>query len=203
MRTILIINDNSAEAKHAAEFVLAMAQKMEANIMLMNTFVFAGKVIAKVPAGYNSRTEMESLPVSPMFYYLNGLSDRQPGYKPGIEECDVSNKNETEIIELINRNHIWMMVKGMADVKPGTAKKQGLNIHSILNRVLCPLMLIPEQWQLKAIERLSYIADLRYCRIHIVRYLAELAALACSVINCPHVGKWFTRHGRKICAGSF
>ncbi len=37
MKTLLIINDNSPEAKHAAEFALVIAQKMQANIMLVNT----------------------------------------------------------------------------------------------------------------------------------------------------------------------
>ena len=59
MKTLLIINDNSSEAKHAAEFALAMAQKLQANIVLMNTSVINRKVIEKVPAGYISKTDLQ------------------------------------------------------------------------------------------------------------------------------------------------
>ncbi|BAU55071.1 hypothetical protein MgSA37_03252 [Mucilaginibacter gotjawali] len=38
MKNILVYNDNSAAATHAAEFALYIAQKMGANIILANTF---------------------------------------------------------------------------------------------------------------------------------------------------------------------
>jgi hypothetical protein len=108
-----------------------------------------------------------------------------------IEEFDISNMNESEVIELVNRNQVWMMMKGMGVVMPAVNARRGLNIHTVLNRVLCPLLLIPAKWQLKKIERLAYLADLRYCRIHIVQYLAELAGLwhaALSIVHKPASG---------------
>jgi hypothetical protein len=190
MRTILIINDNSAEAKHAAEFALALAQKIRADILLMNTSAKTKKVSEKVSAGDLVKAYPEGgrneLMVSEMLYHLNSINARQTTYKPGIEEFDIAGANENELIEFINRNHIWMMVKGMAnELNASTAKN--LNIHNVLNRVLCPLLLVPEQWQLKDIDRLVYIADLRYCRIQIVRYLAEIAKPWRAALSIAHM----------------
>ena len=178
MRTILIINDNSVEAKHAAEFALALAQKIRADILLMNTSAKTKMASEKVPAGdivkaYPKGGRNEYV-VSEMLHHLKSINDKQTTYKPGIEEFDILGANENELIEFINRNHIWMMVKGMANELTASNVKS-LNIHYVLNRVLCPLLLVPGQWQLKDIDRLVYIADLRYCRIQIVRYLAEIA----------------------------
>ncbi len=187
MRTILIINDNSAAAKHAAEFALALAQKIQADILLMNTSAKTNKISKKVTVEdivYPDGGRNEHA-VSEMLYHLKSINNAQTTYKPGIEEFDIVGANENELIEFINRNHIWMMVKGMANELTASNTKS-LNIHNVLNRVLCPLFLVPEQWLLKDIERLVYIADLRYCRIQIVRYLAEIAKPWQAALSIAH-----------------
>ena len=191
MRTVLIINDNSPEAKHAIEFTLVIAQKMHAHIMLLNTFGMTSKTIKKVPAGNISTTDLMEYPVSGLHSLrlhslLNVPDKEQTTFNPEIEELDISNMKENEVIQLINRNHIWMMVKGMGDVTSAASSKRSLNIHTVLNGVLCPLLLVPTQWQLKNIERLVYITDLRYCHLPIVRYLAELAGLSRAVLSIAH-----------------
>jgi hypothetical protein len=123
MKTLLIINDNSPEARHAAEFALAVAQKVQANMMLMNTSAVTRKVIEKVPAGFIPKTDLEGQPVSGMLHHLKTLNQGQGSFKPEIEEFDSSKMNENDLIEFVNRNHIWMMIKGMADVMPAAAKR--------------------------------------------------------------------------------
>jgi len=190
MRTILIVNDNSTEAKHAAEFAFTIAQKVQANIMLLNTSAVNTKVVKKIPVGAILRADADyhdELPVSDIHYYLKSLNEDGISFKPEIDEFDISAMNETEVIELVNRNNIWMMVKGMPDVIHATGAKKSLNMHAVLNRVLCPLLLIPPTWQLKDIERLVYIADLRYCRIEVVRYLAQLAKPWHAALSIAHM----------------
>lgn len=190
MRTILIINDNSAEAKHAAELALALAQKTQADILLMNTSAKTKKISEKVTVGdivkaYPDSSRKEHA-VSEMLHHLKSINDRQTTYKPEIEEFDIPGTDENEVVEFINRNHTWMMVKGMAN-ELTISNAKNLNIHNVLNRVLCPLLLVPQQWQLKDIERLVYIADLRYCRIQIVRYLAEIAKPWQAALSIAHM----------------
>ena len=192
MRTLLVINDNSSEAKHAAEFTLVLAQKMQANIMLMSTAAITNKLAEKVPVGDIPNIDPDSYReqyhhASGMHDHLKSLNDKEATFKPGIEEFNISGMDENEVAGVINKNHIWMMIKGIADATPAINSKRNLNIHAVLNKVLCPLFLIPASWQLKDIERLVYIADLRYCRIEIVRCLAEFAKPWRAALSIAHM----------------
>lgn len=161
MKTILVINDDSSEAKHAIEFAVILAKKAEAIVLLANTCIINYQVSGKVITGDIVDDNDEALSVE--------LSI------PEIEEFDISKMNTNQLAAMINKNQIWMVVKGMPDLVLIPPSASDLNIHAVLNKVLCPILFIPESWQLKHIERLVYIADLRYCRIAIVRYLAKMA----------------------------
>ncbi|HTD41543.1 MAG TPA: hypothetical protein VK671_13030 [Mucilaginibacter sp.] len=185
MRTLLVINDNSSEAIHAAEFALLIAQKIQTRILLFNTFEITGKPGEKAPT-IVAKICMGDCVASERLHYLKSPEKELPDFTPRIEEFDISNMNESEVIGFVNRNPVWMIIKGMGEVIPTANARRSLNIHTVLNRVLCPLLLIPAKWQLKKIERLAYIADLRYCRIQIVRYLAELAGLWHAALSIVH-----------------
>jgi len=45
----------------------------------------------------------------------------------------------------------------------------------VLNRVMCPLLLVPEKFRIRDFEKIVYMVDLRFCRLPVVRYLADLA----------------------------
>ncbi|NHA05579.1 hypothetical protein G7092_17340 [Mucilaginibacter sp. HC2] len=216
MSTILIINDNSSEARHAAEFALIIAQKMQADILLLNTIEINEKDFCKVPADafFDSCTDncdcfpypvsdkvvkgelfkpcpdacnCVDYPASGVRYRLKTLNDGTTNFKPRVEEVDVSFTSESEVIELVIKRQVWMIIKGMANTITEPEINRTFNVHSVLNRVLCPLLLVPETWPLKNIERLTYIADLRYCRIQIVRYLAALAKPWNANLSIGHV----------------
>lgn len=191
MRAILIINDNSSEAIHAGEFALAVAQKIQVNIMLVNTAEITSKVSIKIPAGHLVKSTPDSYidfhPASEMFCHLQTLNDRQSNFRPEIEEFDISDMTENEVIEFINKNHIWLMVKGMMDEISSSNKKKSLNAHAVLNKVLCPLLLVPANWEIKNIERMAYMADLRYCRLQIVKYLADVARAWDATLSIAHI----------------
>lgn len=161
MKIILVISDGSAEAGHALEFALEIARKMEAGILLANTCKIHSKVIEKVMTA-----------ASPEKIFTAQFTEIS---KPAIETIDISEMDENRLAELVNKEQAWMIIKGIPDHLPANAAKEILNIHVVLNKVLCPLLLVPVGWTIKHIERLVYIADLRYCRIQIVKYLAGLA----------------------------
>ncbi|MEO8886964.1 MAG: hypothetical protein ABI367_12940 [Mucilaginibacter sp.] len=92
-----------------------------------------------------------------------------------IEEIDISGMNETQLAEYIYVNQIWFIIKGIKTGDHANSGDHELNIHTVLNRVRCPLLLIPENWVIKVPERLAYLADLRYCRLQIMRFLADFA----------------------------
>jgi len=175
MRTLLVINDSSPQGDHAAKFALIVAQALEANIIIAN----ACKAIKNVQkdnvlvGGANDDSpEHCEAEITDNLVKVNSHHD---GFKPEITEIDISAFNEVQLAEFSNKEQVWMIVKGMADHSPETLSKMHININTLLNKVRCPLLMVPLHWHLKQIERLVYIADLRYCRLQFVRFLAELA----------------------------
>jgi len=187
MKTILVINDDSFEAEHASKFALVIAQKVQADILLANRQSETRKIIEKVVAGNAQKnTGIEKGPHI-LHEHLSLLNDLSVGYLPSIKEVDITDLNETDLAEVINRNQIWLVVKGMTDILPEELQKKQVNIDAVLKRVLCPVLLIPYAWSIRNIERLVYIADLRYCRMHIVKYLVEFAKLWQADLSIAHL----------------
>jgi hypothetical protein len=88
---------------------------------------------------------------------------------------DISNFREEDLTRFVISNNIWMIVAGTRELSEQHTADLHINIQSVLNHVRCPLLLVPEKSNWKGFEQIVYIADLRYCRLHAVRYLAELA----------------------------
>ncbi|MCR8559593.1 universal stress protein [Mucilaginibacter sp. BJC16-A38] len=161
MKTILVFNDNSPAAKHAIAFAVNIAKTTEAAILLANTSKISNKLADMVAAGTVTESKDDDLAMEIL--------------TPGIEELDISSMDENQIAGFVNSNQVWMMVKGMPNHPSELVAEDSINVQTILNKVLCPLLLVPVSWPIKQIERLVYITDLRYCRIKIVQYLTQLA----------------------------
>ena len=182
MKTILVINDNSPEAEHAALFALNIAQKMQFSILLANTLpvmqgrqkVLAGRPFDAIPAHGNETLE-----------HLMLINEKFIGFKPGIAELDISTLDEHALVQLINKNEVAMIVKGMPHEMPAVKSKPNLDV--VLNKVRCPLLLVPDTWEIKKIERLVYIADLRFCRTLMVNYLAAMAKSCDATLSVAHL----------------
>lgn len=185
MKTILVINDHSAEAGHARAFAELMAEKNHANILIANTCNIKSKVFEKVLTKNGTSYTDNTLLFNNVPAHLSVPHIDDEAFKPEITEIDISNANETELAALVNKDQIWIMVKGMGhDTSASTFK---INVNYLLNKVLCPLMLVPANWQIKNIERIVYIADLRYCRLHIVRYLVDMAKAIKAHLSIAHL----------------
>lgn len=187
MKTILVINDNSPGVINAAKFAFFIAQELHADIMLANTFKLNNSFAEKAIAG-NTGSRQNNPVMTDLSEYLSSLNDRPNDFEPTIAELDTSAMDEKQLAQIINQRNIWMIAKGSVE-PPSSGALSGLNFNTILTQVTCPLLLIPQTWSLKNIERLVYIADLRYCRLQIVRYLAELAKLWYADLSVTHLSK--------------
>jgi hypothetical protein len=172
VKNILVFNDTSAAATHAAEFALYLSQKMRVNIILANTVKKVNSPEKKIAAGHSEESHNQLFTDVTLNMLL--LKNHAVEYKPRISVVDFAG-TATNLADFINKNNIWLMVKGTGDEATATSQHPAVNAHLILNKVRCPLMLVPENWTIKTIEKIAYVADLRYCRIPVVCFLAELA----------------------------
>lgn len=166
MKQIIIINDNTPEAEHAARFALTIAQKTRVDILLANTVAIP--TLETVPYGTENHSGQSCL-----LDDLITLNEHSDEFKPVINEIDCYEMNEVQLAEFIHAREICLIVKG--EQHEPYIPHARLNMQIVLNKVCCPLLLIPVNAPVKAIERIVYLADLRYCRTYVVRYLAELA----------------------------
>jgi hypothetical protein len=187
MKTILVINDNSLEAEHAAKFALLLAQQICADIILANCQSETRKIIEKAVAGHvqkDTSTEKADHNLRGSLITINKYSF---GFKPAIREVDISEFCESSLATLIYKNEIWAVVKGTGNAALSTWQKREINIDQVLKKINCPLLLIPYTWAKKKIERITYIADLRYCRLEIVKFIAELARSWGADMSIAHI----------------
>lgn len=186
MKTILVIDDHSPEARHAAAFALMIAQTDGADLLIADTVknrqVSNGVPVVAGRATLNSEDSNYSTEKQ-----LSDQIDPKGGYIPVIRELDISAYAVTELIAFINREEIWLMVEGLSNGQPATEVNLKTNIQSVLNRVRCPLLLVPSCWDLKKPERIVYLADLRYCRQLVLKYLGLLAAPFAASISVAHL----------------
>lgn len=180
MKNILVINNATPEASHACRFALVIAQKLQANLLLANTTraLSAIKVLTDGSLAIDQENNM-----------LKSLEtiNTGDGFKPAISELDASSLNESQLSEYIYRNDISMIIKGELDDMHSQVPRKGLNIHAVLNKVRCPLLLVPASWQIKDIERIAYISDLRYCRGYIISQMAGIAKPWDASVSVAHI----------------
>lgn len=183
MKTILVISDQSPEAATATRFALMLARTVQADLVLATT------VKTQQPAEFQlvlAGPHPEEPELSGQ-HVLEVFPGPAAGFVPQIKELDVSAYPLDELVALINREGISLLVAGMVCREAAAAGLPKLNIQSVLNRVRCPLMLVPHDWHLHLPERITYLADLRYCRVQVLRYLNELGSALQAPLTVAHL----------------
>jgi len=177
MKTIVVINDNSKEALHAAILAFNIAEKVGANLLISNEVKRDEPIVveAKMLANQTRESGHSEEPVYDLSEHLKGLYDADAVFIPEVMEMDISDFTEEELSRFVISHNIWMMVAGAHELSVKGIAGPYINLQSVLNRVMCPLLLVPEKSHFNAFQQIVYIADLRYCRLQIVKYLAELA----------------------------
>lgn len=148
-KTILVINDNSAEAEHAAKYALSVAQQTNADLLLANTFNSHTEIIERVVSGSALKNTGRDYPaqyLTDSLVMINAVN--HSGFNPEIREIDISGHDEFQLSMLINKKEIWMIFKGRADtLKVPLGKKLNpdyLLKKSTLSDIICSVDLALE-----------------------------------------------------------
>lgn len=184
MKTIVVFNDNSAEARNAAEFALNIAQKVKADILVFNIASQQAWEAKKLVLTAEPKPA-EQAEVVTLIEQLS-LQMETNGFMPAILDIDASNYSDKEICEVIIRKNIWLMIKGI-ETHVTHDLLCHVDIQSVLNHVGCPLLLIPDNYKKRNFENIAYAVDMRYCRRAVLRYLADLAAEFNATLNLEHI----------------
>lgn len=92
-----------------------------------------------------------------------------------IEHIHTYGFSASYIAEIVVKRNVWMIVKGAKHMAGDQSVFEDDNTQDILNKISCPLLLIPEKMQARGFNKMVYTADLRYCRLEVIRHLTRLA----------------------------
>ncbi|MBS1529097.1 MAG: hypothetical protein JSU01_02215 [Bacteroidetes bacterium] len=173
MRTILLFNDNSRGTVNAGKLALRIAQKVKADILLLNLCkVPHPAILVDQVIGSGNQTLEKTESPDLVSYLADDISDGD--FRPVIAAIDASTYTEQDIVELVIRKNIWLMIKNI-----GTRTTRGIlptvDVQAVINRVACPLLLAPDTFTAGNFEYITYTLDMRYCRMAVLRFLVELA----------------------------
>ena len=183
MGTILLFNDNSAEAINAEDFAMAIADKAGADLLILNLCKKQGRREANTGLKENA---------------IQAKTNQTSKVK--IQHIDASAFTEKDICKLVIEKHIWLMVKGI-EKQVTHELLTGIDVQAVLNHVACPLLLIPDGYKKRGFENITYAVDMRYCRAAVLKMLTDLAALYnanlmvehFSAKGLPHLSDSFAR----------
>jgi len=189
MKTIIVINDNSTDALNAARLALSIAKKVNANLLIANESKVYEHITADglILTSDNCVTLLTGDPTTSIVEHLVSFESTGDEFKPEISDMDISNFCVEDLAKLIIKTNIWMIVKGTREFGDNNMDDLHINMQYVLNRVMCPLLLVPSKFKIKDFERLVYMADLRYCRLHVIRYLVELGKPFGASVQIDHL----------------
>src|SRR3569832_1051903 len=153
MEKIIVINDDSKESLHAAKYAFHLACHYQKHIVLANLVSAERTVLQKVarskasPAGTELILGGDDDPET-ITDHLNCLNTG-PGFHPEIKTLDASKFGERELITYVNSHKIWMIIHGVTTDPETENTGIRINMQSVLNRIQCPIMLIPQSAQAK------------------------------------------------------
>lgn len=184
MKNIIVFNDQSPAAENATKVAANIAGRLQTNLLIVNLVGVSKRVMVNsegmIVAENGSFYEKAGLPVAPAESAENSSSE---AFSPKTVQIDAWHFSERDLIQLVLKNDTLMMVQGVNNYNAAPVA----NIQAILNRVNCPLLLVPQNYHEVNFERLIYTADLRYCRLAIVRYMADLARTFDATLMVAHL----------------
>lgn len=188
MKNILVINDRSPEADHAVDFALDIARKTGAGILLWNMFEKTIAKKQKMTVGGPYKSFAYNLPDNEVgSLQLEYHEDANHTEQIVISSIFTKGFSAENIAEFVIKKNVWLVVKGTQKAGSEQSVFEDDNTQAILNRVSCPVLLIPEETSLKGFSKMVYTADLRYCRLEIIRMLVQLARPYNSDILVAHM----------------
>jgi hypothetical protein len=182
MKTILVLNNSANSSNNAAVLALSLAQHTGAHLLLANMNPIAHTREYNLVT-VNRAGIFAARPETGLQNMLIRLNEKANAFKPDISVLPGTAPTTAELAAIINSENISMVVSEVSGQDVSTKP----NLQAILNKITCPLLLVPQNFCKTRFEHMVYTTDLRYCKIEIVRYLAKLAGAYQSSLLIAHL----------------
>jgi nucleotide-binding universal stress UspA family protein len=203
MRNILLFIDDPAKAESLAQKALKIASQCRANLQLCNAV--KTKVQAKLLVHHDDDEivlEEEELDMTELARRLKSIEHPEGAFRPAINCVEMFNFNPATVRETVIRHNVWMVLMGEQRLDQLRDTESSSFAIKMINNINCPVLLIPEKFEVSSLNRAGYVTDLRYCDIGIVKFLKVLnAQLYVTHISAPGLPDMEERYAQDILAG--
>lgn len=162
MKEVLLLSDGSIQSERALRMAAEIARLSGATLVVANV----ADVKAKIKVLISGKEEMPD---------FEEVEDTIYG-----EQIEANGFTEQELAHLVNKRGSSLLISGLAN-------STKLCLQSILSRIGCPLLVLPEYYTFNGFKRITYMADLRYCQLPIVRYLTNVAIGNDASVHVAHL----------------
>ncbi|HTI58397.1 hypothetical protein [Mucilaginibacter sp.] len=175
MKNLLLFNDFSSEAEHAAELALLLAGKTNVNLYVWNTIEYEAVPAAQhVMAGTNGNMPEVHADKNNWIEKLESKLNWETGLRPAVHFIEGIDYLTDNVLSVVKKCDAGLLIRGIAEDN----EKKGYieaNILKSATKSGCPVLLIPKDFSYKMFEKMVYVTDLRFCRHEVVTFLTQLA----------------------------
>ncbi|OAQ40264.1 hypothetical protein A5893_04740 [Pedobacter psychrophilus] len=196
MKTIILLTDFSLQANNAASYAYQFGQKIKANIHLFNAFGIPEKnaIASQIPWSsdfVNLEDESSNLLKALSLelkskYNTNNIDD----FNPEISYSNCFGAVADLVSEMVVQKAISLVV--MSGPKSGKVSRLffGSDTHDLLDKVICPVLIIPDGLEFKSVKKITYATDLRSIDTAVVKSISMLATIFISELTIAHVSSY-------------
>lgn len=192
MKTVLALIDFSPRAEDAARFAMHLAIKNKANLVLCHAIEVTQQYAThgaefNWPVADNLDSKDES---------IRALKDlgKKLKYELAFEDftptvcciADISPLSELTK-RVIKEKSVDLIVIGSHKSQGWARFLYGSHTHSLLDKVNCPVLLVPEKLVFKGLSNISYATDLTFNNSLVIQYLIKIARSFHAKISVNHV----------------
>ncbi len=168
MKTILVLTDFSANARHAAKYAFELAKKIKANLLLCNTFLVPADIsmtgFSMWPQEeYTLLSDESKHELNLLKKYLEDQPDTNPeifGFHPNIDINHVDGSIGDAVLAMKSGTDIQLVVAGTHD-KGGLGDfLPGNNVNNMIDNITFPLLLVPPSAVYKTLNKIAFATDL-------------------------------------------
>lgn len=196
MKKIVALTDLSDQSRQAAEAAVMLSGKLNANLILFNTFVsqpvlpeYGGNpwAVEELIWADEGKEKLEFLKEQ-----LDPLVDALPtaDHHASIDCRQGMGNLGPQIKELISKEPVEMIVMGARTGSAWEHILMGSDTVSVINHTDRPVLIIPERHPLKPLKKVTIATDLDDADIKAVHYLTRLGRLFNFHIEIVNVKLW-------------
>lgn len=184
LKNILVLTDFSQNAKSAEEYALQLAIKAKANLILYNAYPLPSPMPGSdnIVWPHDPSPSLELQSISNLQSRVDELKNeltkiKRDNYKPEIRHLGDAGSLTHKLNDIAAENNIWLVVMGTKGESFADNILFGSNVFKVLDKIHCPVLIIPQNATCEDFEKIGYATDLRSDDLSIIEWLKELTEI--------------------------